>query len=219
MRPGARVPIEHVGRARDLRRRLLAVDPLVEAGIRAVQRPLDRRLKNHPVLRRDGLQGAMRGWDNLPRFGRLASAVDIADIGNPHFVQLRCVPAMVHLDHWREPQPGVAIVVLGVVVRDRRTVLVVRDQAAASLHSLARRYQRGRDTSDIAILAELGEAALLHRPQGDRFGIAVAEGSWLGHVEDIDDRRLLMLDTFVGDTGKRRAGKAAASPALCGFVP
>lgn len=57
--------------------------------------------------------------------------------------------------------------------------------ASISLHALARRYQRGFDTTDSAILSELRELALRHagivEALGD-FAVAGDGGAWCGEV-------------------------------------
>ena len=54
-----------------------------------------------------------------------------------------------------------------------------------SLHALARRFQRGFDTSDAAILSELKQIALRHEEIIEalgEFSLPADGGSWVGEV-------------------------------------
>ena len=50
--------------------------------------------------------------------------------------------------------------------------------ACASIHALARRYQRGFDTSRAAVLGDVGALASL--PDGDTWELTLPGGRWIG---------------------------------------
>jgi hypothetical protein len=71
--------------------------------------------------------------------------------------------------------------------------------ASLSLHALARRYQRGFNTSDATILAELRAMALCHadiiQTLGD-FAMAGDGGMWVGEVGLRDSMPVMAIRSF-----------------------
>ena len=79
--------------------------------------------------------------------------------------------------------------------------------ASISLHALARRFQRGFDTTDGAILVELRELAMRHAA----IGVSLCDGgSWVGEVARTEVAQVscpvLAVRTFAQAERERRAG-------------
>jgi hypothetical protein len=93
--------------------------------------------------------------------------------------------------------------------------------ASVSLHALARRYQRGFNTTDAAILSELRELALRHEEIVEamgEFSLPGDGGSWVGSVArtQVDDmwEPTLTVRTFTPFGAPVRGVAFAASMVL-----
>jgi hypothetical protein len=203
------VPREYVGRARDLLRRLSAADARIEPAVRGVMAPLLRRLDRHPVLRRDMLVDAERRWRNaVPALGRLAMEVDGENLRAPCFIELRVVCGVFHAATWPDDgqEPGVLVGWHAVEFDQGSVASRFVSLAAVSLHALARRYQRGRDTSETAIFADLARLADNFRlvVTLPRFAIAVPGGTWVGEPMNTGEATVLAVRTYYdADSGAR----------------
>jgi hypothetical protein len=203
------VPREFVGRARDLLRRLGEVDARIEPAVRGVMEPLLRRLDRHPVLRRDMLIDAERRWRNVvPAFGRLAMEVDGENLRAPCFIELRVVCGISHCATWPDEGQELGVLVGWHAVEFDEQAVASRlvSLAAVSLHALARRYQRGWDTSDTAIFADLAVLAHDFRQAVmlPRFAVAVSGGTWVGEPMNAGESTVLAVRTYYdADSGAR----------------
>lgn len=87
--------------------------------------------------------------------------------------------------------------------------------ASLSLHALARRYQRGFDTSDAMILSELKALAMCHadvvQTPGD-FAIGGSGGNWVGEVGLRDGMPVMAVRSFK-PAGAQVSGVAFAAVA------
>jgi hypothetical protein len=70
--------------------------------------------------------------------------------------------------------------------------------AFVSLHALARRYQRGRDTTEAAIFADLAalESGFRRVITSSRFTVPVPGGAWVGEVANADGSAHLAVRTY-----------------------
>jgi hypothetical protein len=75
-------------------------------------------------------------------------------------------------------EPDLAIIHARLRVAPHCFELEVPIVASISMHALARRYQRGFDTSRAAILADV--AALAVAPEGNEWQVATSGGRWVG---------------------------------------
>jgi hypothetical protein len=196
-----RVPSEFIGRARDLRRRLAASEASVEANMHRALAPIARRLERHPVVREGTLLDAARAWRSLPSFGRVRCSVDIANRRRPEFSDVRVRPGVYRGLQWRgDYEPGLAVMLFVASVSGGDMLLAAWTVAVASLHAVARRYQRAPAT-DATVLAEIGELALRFpeiAPAGGEFMLPVPGGVWCGHViESRDDQVIVVARTFL----------------------
>jgi hypothetical protein len=182
------VPPEFLGRARAFRARIGADDAAVGMAINRITAPLLARRRRKATFRPETLIDAERQFQfQVPAGARLTLKVE-RDRHGLRIEEFRVAAGEFRFCSWEDDaadaDPGVVRVVLeatgwGAVGATANIV------ASVSLHALARRYQRGFDTSDAAILAELRELAMRHaaivEAQGD-FSMAFDGGSWVGEV-------------------------------------
>jgi len=168
----------YVGLARAFRGRIEAAVTVAIKIVRDTSQQLIARQRRHPVQRRDTLASIARAWrDKVPAFGRANQEIRLegkeAD--------------------WDEDarEPGLSVVrITPAIAPHEKLALGMHMLCAASLHALARRYQRGRPTTDDAIIADLHALAAAHErlrglPEGDGFAVDVASGQWLGNALDV----------------------------------
>jgi hypothetical protein len=205
-----RVPAEFVGRARDLRRRLAATEVILEPAMHRALAPLQRRLQRHPIIRKETLIDAIRAWHALPAFGRIRSSIDTSNRRAPLFDDLRVCPGRYRDIGWAEGdfEDAVAVVLISASVVGRDMVIAAHPIVTASLHAIARKFERGR-SAEAALLAELGELALCNfaaiADAGGDFSHAVAGGHWLGHVvEGKKGEVVVSLRTFLAADAPQR---------------
>jgi hypothetical protein len=196
------VPSEFVGRARALRARIGADDDAVGPAISRILAPLEARRRRSAIFRADQLIDAERAFRALPAVGRLSLHVQ-RDRHGLRIEEYRAAAGMVRFCEWSDAAAmdadvGIVRVELNAVSWGRCYVsggIVV----SVSLHALSRRYQRGFDTSDAAILAELKQLALMHptivESLGD-FSIGGDGGRWCGEVGRNGSAPLLAIRTF-----------------------
>jgi len=196
----SRVPREFIGRARDLRRRLNEADARIETAVNRVMTPLLRRLDRRPALRPAMLIDAERHWRGIvPAFGRLEMEVDGNNLRSPCFVELRVVCGESRYADWSDNglEPGVLVAWYSVEVAERAFESRLVSLASVSLHALARRYQRGQDTTEAAIFADLAALARDFRAvTSPRFTVAVPGGVWVGESVNVDAAQILAVRTY-----------------------
>jgi hypothetical protein len=170
------VPREHLGRARELRNRVLAEDARVVPVLLGVAEPLLRRLVRHPALRREHVAGAVRDWQvRMPGRYRIG-AVSVSRGKVFAISEKRLSAHTLRVRGWDGEEPGVSIIQFGLCVLDGALKPIRATMALASLHSIARRIERGHERSEDAVLRDL---ARLADPTD-------AEGSgWLGRMSAI----------------------------------
>lgn len=185
------VPVEFVGKARALRNRLVAVDPIaVRAMSRA--RPLVMAPASRGHLPPTAVRMAVAVWrDQVPPIGRLAFASDCG-ARRLRIVEVRACGAGFRLSAWDDEahEPGVAIraYVLDIDLERRRSAFTAEPLASVGLHALARRFERGRRTTDADVLDELVVIAGFEAGAGDSFAIPVPTGRWVGHPCDVSHK-------------------------------
>jgi hypothetical protein len=163
----------------------------------------------HPVLRRDLLVDAGRRWRNaVPAFGRLAMEIDGENLRAPCFIELRVVYGMFHCATWPDDaqEPGVLVGWHAVEFDQGSVASRFVSLAVVSLHALARRYQRGRHSSETAIFADLAGLADNFRQvvMLPRFAIAVPGGTWVGEPMNAGEATVLAVRTYYDtDSGAR----------------
>jgi len=205
-RGGARsepVPREFVGRARDLRRRLGIADLQVGPGLTQALQPLQRRLDRRATLRADLLTDAERRWrEAVPSFGRLVMVAARQDRRAPVFCELRAMAGKFRFESWPTGyEPGLILVLTLVELQCRALLTRQLNVAVVSLHALARRYQRGQDTTEAAIFSDLADLAPYARTPdalgGTAFALPVHGGAWCGERVVVRDDLVLAVRTYL----------------------
>jgi hypothetical protein len=200
--PGARVPVEWFGRSRVLRDSLIR--PAGEAAnhIEEMIRPLRPRPGFTPMPRYTRLRDIVRRWSALPGHGRLGCITRFED-GKLRLAEIRVCPATMKLAHWDgDPELAVCIVMRAIrcapPVFSEEKILV----ADIGFHALARRFERGVNRSDAAVLADLAPIAHAYRQivaLPGEFSVRVEGGSWKGMVSLVAGKPCATIRTFVGD--------------------
>ena len=189
---GPSVPAEFIGRARAFRARIGAEDAEVGQTIQRIVAPLIARRRHKQTFRPEHLIVAERQFRlQVPAAARLTLKIE-RDRHGLRIEEFRAAAGEFRFCSWNsdavDADVGVVRVVLDATAWQplsfSGTIVV-----SVSLHALARRYQRGFDTTDDAILAELRDMALRHagivEAWGD-FSIACDGGSWVGEVAKVE---------------------------------
>jgi len=141
-------------------------------------------------------------WRALPEWGRIG-IVARDDRTAVQVIETRIAPFVVTMPDWSEPEPSLAIVLYVVTMRLPATFTeATRLVAGIGLHALGRRFERGSDRSDGAVLRDLtvfGRAWPAAASAGGDFEIPALGGGgrWRGAVMGLDGRPTLAVRTFV----------------------
>jgi hypothetical protein len=179
------VPVEFIGRARALRRRVAAEHEAFEAAAERMVAPLRPRPGFRPVPRHVLMRALLTAFRRRLRAGRLALSAEFAG-GGLTLTDLRLAPAGVSSDAWAEDEPAVAIVAYRLCIRPPAFSETGALVCTVGLHALARRYERGADRTDDAVIADLGCLARLLPDalrRGGEFDISAPGGRWIGAVD------------------------------------
>jgi len=188
--PG-RVPAEFVGFGRAFSARV--ADAVAIRVCQQSSQALIQRQRRHPVPRADTLAGVAYAWRNrVPAFGRLDQRITLNGKWLS-IIETRCIPQHFRQGEWEDDalEPGISVVRIGMSIAPRRELLLaMHTLCSVSLHALGRRYQRGADRSDAAILADIHALAAAYErlsalPEGTRFTVDVPGSRWRGTTLDI----------------------------------
>jgi hypothetical protein len=201
-----RIPAEFLGMARQLRRDVQVADAIFNVAVPKITDALRDRLRVRRPTSKSMSQMArdvVTSWHaTIPSRFRL----EFDSAASARSVEV--VEARVGGSRWStyglfEDERGISvnIVVLRTVARD--VSVVIHPVANVSLHALARRFQRGENSSVEAVLRDLG--ALAEPPAGSVDAVATSDGVWLGEITDANDTgqpgrtvRLRSVRSFVG---------------------
>jgi hypothetical protein len=157
--PGARVPVEFVGQARQFLRRIDKAHEQYEAATELLIAPFRPRPGFKPVPRHAMLERLSINWrDYGGKTGRLRGQSTVR-AGVLDMTELRCSPGRVRLAEWSDQ--GDDELAVSLVLRHVRieTCGVFFDQtrliAMVGLHALSRRMQKSADRSVRATLEDL----------------------------------------------------------------
>jgi hypothetical protein len=206
------VPKEYVGRARALRQRIEAEDDEYAATIGKLIAPIAARRRKFPVrnLRPGMLPAFVQGWRYMDARDYRTDLAARLERTRASITERRVVAGAARSGAWGEDdfEIGVGIDEVTVTVDGNRLDLSSRTLVLFSLHALARRYQRGRDNDDAAILHDLDLAARADPDgldAGGGFKIATdAEGGgwrgrlvWLHDQNSADPRLTVLVRTWI----------------------
>ena len=177
-------PREYVGQARQLRAEIAAEDAPATKAINTIVGLLLNRAERHPTRapRRTDLIDAARAWQTLPTGARLALSVQLKAKALA-IDELRLTGIDFRFTDWPDAdfEPAVSVLHARLCVAPHKFELETPILACCSLHALARRYQRGFNTSRAAILSDLG--ALAGAPDDattDEREVRTQHGRWIG---------------------------------------
>ncbi len=196
---GAKVPVEFIGRARALRTAMAAADAEFEAAADRLLTPFRPRPGFSPVPRHAHLDRLARRWRALPTAGRLRRVVN-SDPGDLQIAELRAAPFAMIFPGWDADELAITVVLRAVRIAPPDFAESTLNLTAIGLHALARRYQRGTDRRDAAVLADLplGRHFGAHVRRGGDFAIPPPRGGrWIGAVMETGGAPLLVVRTFV----------------------
>src|SRR5712691_10811852 len=140
--PRAPVPVEFIGLARALLRKITSAHPAVEAAADDLLAPFRPRPGWTPMPRHAALRSLAARWRALPAFGRLRLVTSF-DSGKLQIVELCVVPCRIEAPTWDDDEPALAIKLTTVAIKppefEEKHLLI----AGVGLHALARRFERG----------------------------------------------------------------------------
>jgi hypothetical protein len=128
------------------------------------------------------LRAVTARWRHLPSFTRLAFKVE-GPADRLKLVEVRATPARMHMQGWQHDELALGIRLTEINFRRRVLDIKRRPLGDACLHALARRYQRGHDRSDAAVMADLWELAQAFPKRalaGGDFRVPAGGGYWVG---------------------------------------
>lgn len=180
-------------------------------------------LKPRPGFRQPPLRETLRefaaGWSALSRTARLA--LKLVEAGDRlTLAELRVVPSRMRMAGWSESESELALGIrLTQIECQRRHLSIKRTLLGdACLHALARRYERGRDRSDAAVLADLFALAEAYPERvltlGDFRVPAGSGGAWIGECVRYTGRPFLTARTFVDAAAWHRLDIAGCAGGL-----
>jgi hypothetical protein len=102
------------------------------------------------------------------------------DEGKLRIIEIWVVPARLEHSAWAEDEPAVAISIRSITIQPPEFVETNLRIAGIGLHALGRRYQRGADRTDRAVLADLPALAQGAVGAGGEFAIPASGGRWIG---------------------------------------
>ncbi len=199
--PGARLPMLHVGQAREFRRHIAlahtcwldAADALI-----APLRPVPGMVK---MPRHARLQMIADAFEALPAAGRLCQ---IASFVRPKLTiaEVRLTASKLRLPAWDgDYEPALSIRLFEIIVQPPHfSESPAIPLAGLGLHALARFAQRGRPSDEAAWLhaiSPIGKRYIEIAERGGDFEIEAANGVWKGSCMEIGAMRLLVIRTFV----------------------
>lgn len=187
----ANVPREFLGLARQLRDKLTAQIERNENALAAITKPLKEHWNKRPghKVRPERLQEAARLWRELPAFGRL---------GEPRIelrkhalaaAEVRLLTGDLRFDSWhRGPnEASVAAETLVLTCSPKVFSCHIEPLAIFSLHSLARRFERGTRDDPDKVFHDMGVVVQQHakvlQAGNSEFEINTPTGiCWVGSV-------------------------------------
>jgi hypothetical protein len=197
----SRVPAEFVGRARVLRARVAGAHTAWVDAAGQLTAPLLPRGGFTPVFDPRLLWLIEARWKELPEWGRLRAVASTIDSDKLSIAELRIIPFRHRMAGWSQDELAVALGVIAVAMQRPSTFLIeVKLAATLGLHALARRYERGADRRDLAVLRDVLPIALAAPAAlraGGEFEVGAGDGRWIGSVMDCDRRSCLVVRTFV----------------------
>lgn len=199
-------PAEFRGQARAFLNRIAAAEPEYLKSLAGVMLPLRDRYHRRAKLPAGDTAAAEEAWiEKLPTFGRIDIETRSSRV-RLYVRELRAFARMEGFDEWAgASEPALVVMVVGVDLRRDHLDAKKAVLATIGLHALARRFQRGFDTSDEALFSEFRAIAAVANDIIDArevFRIQVPDGVWAGAVASVTDERgershVVSIRTFI----------------------
>jgi hypothetical protein len=190
--------MEFIGLARTLRNKVVKARA-VGAGDRLIK-PFQPRPEFTPFPSHRLLYRLARDWDRLPTVGRLSSIASLRE-GRLQLAELRVIPARIRFEGWDDDELALSLRSIAAICAPPAFTASRTLIADVGLHALARRFERGADRSEEAVLHDLAPLAREHRgiaEHGGEFAIpATSGGRWIGSVTIVKGARVLAVRTFI----------------------
>jgi hypothetical protein len=180
------IPMEFVGLARAFWRKVEADDKACGKVLDQVEAVLTARLRKKPSLRPEHVIAVERLWATMPSGFALSAPVAAHPRKRLHLSQFRLTAHLSRCKDWAEDEieHGVSLTVVTCETTKRGGYRInLEPVVTVCLHALARRFQRGRDRSEAAVLTDLSELGRGFVEQEPGSGtICVPGGQWRGGV-------------------------------------
>jgi hypothetical protein len=181
---------EHLGLARLLLNKISAADDAFIAVIDAVVKRMEARLGKPPRYR--DLTELERNWRaQMPTEGGIRAQIDRPKRGI-RITETRLSTFKLKSPGWENSgggEPGISVITMWLEFAPTGFRHGLTNHAYASLHALGRRFSRGFDCSEVAVIADLAalaDAAIDEKP-GRLFSVPRPDGRWAGHVTQFRD--------------------------------
>jgi hypothetical protein len=151
------VGTEFMGRARQLRQEIEAEDRAHDAIVDRLMAPIRARFKRHPnrPLRQLMLNETIARWMAMEPSDYRLSINARLDKGSAHLREVRLDTGRMKHPDWENAEEGLGASEITLTVESNRARIRGRSLVAFSLHSIARRLERGADDSIEALLHDL----------------------------------------------------------------
>jgi len=193
--------------------------------------PITARLERYPGrnLRPEHVHSFLREWQAMPGYFRLHIGVTRPKPARAEIFEIRLSPTTLWNDDWPNEDGEMNLAIVNTIValgRDGQryaTPIAYVASHIVSRHALARRYQRGSEWDDAAVLRDIS-ALMQVQPDkaldGQPCDIPTQGGEWRGaHLVMADRARpapIVALRTWLAnDQLIRRADRFSASHAEC----
>jgi hypothetical protein len=208
--PAPAVGAAFMGRARDLRRRVEREDGEYITTVNALIMPAQQRLRKFPQrkLRPEMLTELVQGWRYMQSRNFRTHLAAKLERTRCSISERRAVAAHMKLhEGWENEEPAIGISEITMTANGNRLHAGARMRCTFSLHALARRYQRGLDCDDAALLLDMELVAQLDADAcdvGTGYKITTDEhgGGWRGRTvrvrgDDGHEQRVLSVRTWL----------------------
>jgi hypothetical protein len=191
--PG-KVPIEFIGRARDLRRQVFAEDESASALLHKIMVPTQIRLRTHARVRDGTLTDIARRWRaEVPSRFRLSLDVQRDKHHGTTITEQRMCASQMRCEEWEAEykEQAISILCVELLADKKRTSFQNHVVAAISLHALGRWFQRVREPTEANLIADVRALAAhimtLHELERRDFTAPVPRGVWTGHLVAVEN--------------------------------
>jgi hypothetical protein len=202
VRRSSPVPVEFIGRARTLRDRVAKAHLQWTKAAAQLTAPLLPRGDFTPIFTRQTLAVTAARWRKLPQWGRLRPTASTITRDRVAIGELRLIQFRSYMTSWGEDELAVAITAVSVTMAQPSTFKFDSlPLALIGLHALARRYGRGADRRDLAVIRDLlpiipAAPGILR--DGGECEIPTSDGGrWIGSRMGLDGKPVVGIRTFV----------------------